>query len=113
MSLVPSVFPLVVDNFGVKHARKEDAQHLMEVPEEHYTISRDWQGERYNDITLAWDYAVRKVHLSMPEYVNSFTVNAVYLQHGSDKFRLVQRRRARRAHAGKYVRSPTCPLHRF
>ena len=31
--------------------------------------------------------------------LNSFGVNAVYLRHNSDKFRLIQRRRARRAHA--------------
>ena len=55
----------MVDNFGVKYARKEDTQHLMEVLEEHYTISKDWQGERYN----GWECTARKVHLSMPEYI--------------------------------------------
>ena len=43
----------------------------MEVLEEHYIISKDWQGERYNGITIDWDYAARKVHLSMPEYVKN------------------------------------------
>ena len=46
----------------------------MEVLEEHYTISKDWQGERYNGITLDWDYAARKVHLSMSEYVKDALV---------------------------------------
>ena len=54
MSLTPSVFFLEVDDFRVKYVRKEDAQHLMEVLEEHYTISKDWKGERCNGITLDW-----------------------------------------------------------
>ena len=45
--------------------------------------------------------------------INSFTVNAVYIRHDSYKFQLVQRRRTRRAHAGKYVHSPTWSLHFF
>ena len=50
----PICFSLVVDGFGVKYVSKEDAQHLMEVLEEHYTISKDWKGERCNGITLDW-----------------------------------------------------------
>ena len=47
---------------------------LMEVLEEHYTISKELQGERYNGITMDWDYAVRKMQLSMPECVKDALV---------------------------------------
>ena len=65
----PICFSLVVDDFGVKYVRKEDAQHLVDVLKENYTISKEWDGEKYNGISLDWDYVRRKVHLSMPEYV--------------------------------------------
>ena len=35
---------------------------------EHYTITEDWEGEKYNGITLDWDYQKSQVHLSMPGY---------------------------------------------
>ena len=54
--------------------RKEDAQHLMDVLQENYAISKDWEGERYNGITLDWGYVRWKVHLSMPEYVKDTLV---------------------------------------
>ena len=53
----PSFFLLiVVDIFGVKYAQKEDVQHLLNVLQGHYTISKDWNGKRYNCSTLDWDY---------------------------------------------------------
>jgi hypothetical protein len=62
-------FTLVVDDFGVKYKRKEDAEHLMSVLQEHYTVKADWAGTRYIGIHLHWDYAQRQVHLYMPGYV--------------------------------------------
>ncbi|KAL7488941.1 hypothetical protein ACHAW6_014541, partial [Cyclotella cf. meneghiniana] len=62
-------FTLVVDDFGVKYECKEDAEHLMSVLQEHYTVKADWAGTRYIGIHLHWDYAQRQVHLHMPGYV--------------------------------------------
>jgi hypothetical protein len=64
----PIAFTLVVDDFGVKYVGKEHALHLKSVIEEHYKCSADWKGNRYIGITIDWDYANRKVHLSMPGY---------------------------------------------
>eukprot|EP00804_Cyclotella_cryptica_P030137 CCRYP_009543-RA/>CCRYP_009543-RA protein AED:0.35 eAED:0.35 QI:0/0/0/1/0/0/2/0/428 len=64
----PIEFTLVVDDFGVKYIGKEHALHLKSVIEEHYKCSADWSGKRYIGITIDWDYANRKVHLSMPGY---------------------------------------------
>ncbi len=38
--------------------------------QEHYTVTTDWTGSRYIGITLDWDYVKRRVHLSMPGYVD-------------------------------------------
>jgi hypothetical protein len=64
----PIAFTLVVDNFGVKYIGKEHALHLKSFIEEHYKCSADWSDNRYIGITIDWEYANRKVHLSMPGY---------------------------------------------
>lgn len=65
----PIQFTLVVDDFGVKYVGKEHAEHLQAVIAKYYKMSTNWTGTRYIGITLDWDYANKKVHLSMPGYV--------------------------------------------
>ena len=42
---------------------------LIQTLKKDYDFEEDWEGTRYLGITLDWDYKKRKVHLSMPEYV--------------------------------------------
>jgi hypothetical protein len=65
----PIHFTLVVDNFGVKYTQQEDVDHLRNVLELNYTVTKDWTGKQYIGITLNWDYERRRVHLTMPNYV--------------------------------------------
>ena len=65
----PIAFSLVVDDFGVKYTRKEDAEHLEKILRNHYPMKSDWTGEYYLGMTLKWDYVERTVKLSMPGYV--------------------------------------------
>jgi len=65
----PISFTLVVDDFGVKYVGEEHAQHLLKVLQQHYEVSTDWEGAKYIGITLDWDYDGRKVHLTMPGYI--------------------------------------------
>ena len=65
----PVQFTLVVDDFGVKYVGEEHALHLKKTIEENYTVTAEWDGRRYIGITLDWDYKRRRVHLSMPNYV--------------------------------------------
>jgi len=58
-----------VDNFGIKYINKTDVNHLIQTLKQDYEIEEDWEGTRYLGITLDWDYKKRKVHLSMPGYV--------------------------------------------
>ena len=76
-----------MENFGVKYEVKKHAQHLMDVLKEHYTIYHDWKGKRYLGIDLDWDYARRKVHLSMLLYVKEDFIrfNHVMPRHPQDQ----------------------------
>ena len=60
---------MVVDDFGVKYINKTDVNHLIQTLKQDYKIEEDWEGTRYLVITLDWDYKKRKVHLSIPGYV--------------------------------------------
>lgn len=65
----PTTFTLVVDDFGVKYTNIGDANHLINALEKFYEITIDWTGSKYIGLTLNWDYENRKVHLSMPGYI--------------------------------------------
>jgi len=64
-----TTFTLAVDDFGVKHFSKADAEHLFNALRDKYTITTDWTGSTYLGLTLAWNYAQRWVDVSMPDYV--------------------------------------------
>ena len=65
----PIAFSLVVDDFGVKYARKEHADHFILALKQGYEIDEDWDGTKYCGISLYWSYENREVHLFMPGYV--------------------------------------------
>jgi hypothetical protein len=65
----PIKFTLVVDDFGVQYVGAEHAQHLIAALETDYNVSKDWTGGLYCGITLNWDYANKRVDLSMPVYI--------------------------------------------
>jgi hypothetical protein len=65
----PISFTLVVDDFGVKYVGKEHTMHLVSILKQHYEISEDWTGSKYIGITFHWNYANRRVHLSMPGHI--------------------------------------------
>jgi hypothetical protein len=63
------VFTLVVDDFGVKYTKREDAEHLEKCLNNHYKCSTEWDGARYCGLTIDWDYENRTVDVSMPGYI--------------------------------------------
>ena len=63
------MFTLIVDDFGVMYTREQDAQHLMDTLTAVYEIKMDWSGSRFLGITLDWDYDVRSLTTSMPDFV--------------------------------------------
>jgi hypothetical protein len=59
----------VVDDFGVQYVVREHDQNLIDALEVEYTVSKDWTGGLYCDITLKWNYMNKHVDLSMPGYI--------------------------------------------
>ena len=47
---------LCVDDFGIQYFSKADAEHLIDVIQDTYKCSIDWEGTQYCGLTLAWNY---------------------------------------------------------
>ena len=62
-------FALCVDDFGVKHTDKVDAQHLLTCIEKLYMCTTHWEGKLYLGMTLNWNYTKRWMEKSMPGYI--------------------------------------------
>jgi hypothetical protein len=62
-------FTLIVDNFGIKYVGKEHTDHLIQCIKETYKLTKDWTGDLYCGIKLAWDYNARMLDILMPGYI--------------------------------------------
>ncbi len=65
----PTLFALVVDNFGIKYMKEADLDHLIRTLRQYYNVSVDLEGKEYVKIELDWDYDNGCVHLSMAPYL--------------------------------------------
>ncbi len=65
----PISFALMVDDFWVKYKNKDNVDHLVASIKTTYTLTKDWSGDLYCGIALAWDYVNRMVDISMPGYI--------------------------------------------
>ena len=74
----PTQFVLIVDDFGVEYMRKKDADHLAKILKTYHKISQDWEGKKFSDINLEWNYAPshadRTCRLSMKHYIADLLV---------------------------------------
>ena len=66
----PISFILVLNDFGVKYVGKEHEMHLINILKQNYEILEDWTGSKYIGIMFDWNYANKRVHLSMPGYIS-------------------------------------------
>ena len=64
---------LFVHDFGVEYVVRKHAEHLDSVLKKYYEISEDWEGAKFVDIELNWDYkkrhSVRTFILLMKNYI--------------------------------------------
>jgi hypothetical protein len=67
----PVWFSLVVDDFGIKYIRRDNAEHLMVAIWKKYDISSDWTGSAYCGLKIEWDYTNATVDLYMPGYIKA------------------------------------------
>lgn len=58
-------FALVVDDFGIKYTNQEDLNHFLQHLRKKYIITKD-DGERFNGITLKWNFKTSRLTLSLP-----------------------------------------------
>lgn len=61
-------FSLVVDDFGVKDATGNGAQHLITTLQKLYVITIDWTGSKYLGFTISFNHDEQYVEISMPGY---------------------------------------------
>jgi hypothetical protein len=73
-----TIFSLVVDDFGVKYANLDDANHLITSLQQHYPITVDWTGKIFLGIHLNWKYQLGEVDLSLPGYVKRALVRFLH-----------------------------------
>ena len=66
----PIQFTLVVDDFWIKYAGNEHADHLVGILKEFYNLEEDWKGSLYYGITLDWHYNKGYLDISIPTYVH-------------------------------------------
>ena len=65
----PISFCLVVDDFGVKYSTDGNFTYFADCLHSLYGVTVDCSGSQFLGITLAWDYTLRRVTLSMPWYI--------------------------------------------
>ena len=69
---------LIVEDFGIGYVGDEHVQHLQRGLEEHYTITTDWDGEKFAGIDIEWNYtkkhANRTCRLFMKKYIHNLLV---------------------------------------
>ncbi len=63
------MFPLVVDDFGVKYVAKEHVDHLVASLKMKYKLVKDWDRDLFCGIKLHWNYTAGTLDISMPGYV--------------------------------------------
>ena len=63
-------FSLVVDDFGVKYTKREDAEYLIRVLEQEYECSVDWEGKLYLGMTIDIDRVTQVLSISMKGYIH-------------------------------------------
>jgi len=78
----PTIFNLVVDDFGCMVIGDTHAEHLINTLKKNYDVTIDREGKIFCGIHLKWDYDKRTVDLSIPNYV---TKARAILQHEAPK----------------------------
>jgi hypothetical protein len=64
-------FTLVVDDFAVRYAGKQHADHLQNTFLRNYKLKTDWTATVYSGMTLKWYYKNRTCNIPMPGYVSN------------------------------------------
>ena len=55
----PIIFCLTADDFGIEYVGKQHTQYLLFILQEHYTVTTDWEGKKYEGLDLEGNYKYR------------------------------------------------------
>ena len=69
-------FSLVVDDFGVKYTKREDAEHLLKTIQHRYPVKADWDPTFYLGVTLEFNYEGRTCKMLMMGYVKQALIKS-------------------------------------
>jgi hypothetical protein len=77
---------LVVDDFGIKYTKIEDAEYLFSALRAKYKITVDWEGRKYLGITITNDRAAKTLRISMSAYIDDALqrFNVTKAEHDTD-----------------------------
>jgi hypothetical protein len=65
----PTIFSLVVDDFGIQYIDDNDVEHLASALRELYNITMDWTGKKYLGLTINHNHEDATISISMPSYI--------------------------------------------
>ena len=68
------VFSLVLDDFGVKYKKREDAEHLLKTIQGRYPVKAECDSTFHLGMTLEFDNDKRTYKMSMPGYVKQVLI---------------------------------------
>ena len=74
----PIQFSLIVDDLGIEYVGKQHALHRLKILEQHYRITADWEGKKFAEIDLEWNYTDQKFkrtcRISMNGYIDKLLI---------------------------------------
>ena len=74
----PIQFFLILDDFGIIYVGKKHALHLLKILEQHYKITSNWEGSKFAEIELEWNYTEqnsnRTCRISMNGYIEKLLI---------------------------------------
>ena len=70
----PSLFDLIVDDFGIYYVGKRHLHHLRTGLKEHNEITEDLLGSKFSGIKFQWDYIKRTYQLALKGYIRKLLI---------------------------------------
>ena len=75
-----------MDNFVVEYVGKQHAEHLATIFFFFHNITEDWEGKKYADIDLKWDYNKITCRSTMDGYILDLRNKYQHTQHKKPQY---------------------------
>ena len=81
-----------MEDFGLEYFGKQHTHYLQYVLKEHYTITEDWNANKFDSIDLDWEYQKQNRRISMKDYIYRLLIQ--HSHHHSTKRQILPHRHA-------------------